>query len=152
MNKTIQGINISFVYTFRDTKNLSHLRIKVENVTTNCTWIYYGRIYAVGETNEDIVWLSHWMFGDNKIKNGDQVCVTILENPLRNNGVMVRECAISPVYVNNTHKDNEEDLLSYYKLWEHIIGGDLSAFLSKSARYGPGMRINGVTWHTTTPS
>nr|KAJ0191370.1 hypothetical protein LSAT_V11C800435340 [Lactuca sativa] len=130
MNKTIQGINISFVHTLSGTKKESHLRMKVQNVTTNRTWTYYGQMYAVGETDEDIVWLSHWMFEDNEIKIGDEICVTILEYV----GVMVRECAISPVY--NTEKDNnEEDPLSYYKSWKHIIGGDLSAFQLPSGDY-----------------
>ncbi|XP_023733930.1 disease resistance protein RPV1 [Lactuca sativa] len=130
MNKKLQGINISFVQTGK----IGHLSIKVENVTTNRTWIYYGHIFAVPETDEDIVWLSHWMFGDNEIKNGDEVCVTMLKGR-GGDRVMVRECAISPVY-NNTDKDNnEEDPLSYYKSWKYIIGGDLSAFQLSSGDY-----------------
>ncbi|CAI9298994.1 unnamed protein product [Lactuca saligna] len=99
MNKSIQGINKLCAYISRHRK-------------------------AKSFKNKNMVWLSHWMFG-NEIKNGDEVCVTILENKLYG-GVMVRECAIGPVY---TDKDNnEEDPLSYYKSWKHIIGGDLSDF------------------------
>ncbi|KAL7590546.1 hypothetical protein Lser_V15G39749 [Lactuca serriola] len=114
MNKMIHGINISFVHTFLGTGIISRIRIKVENVTTNRTWIYCGHMYAVGETDEDIVWLCHWMFGDNEIKIGDEVGVTIIDDGTYV-GVMVRECAISLVYTDNN--DNEEDPLSYYKSW-----------------------------------
>ncbi|XP_023763362.1 disease resistance protein RUN1 isoform X1 [Lactuca sativa] len=131
MNKSIQGINISFVHTFPGIGKQSRLKIKVQNVTINRTWIYYGHIFSFRETDEDMVWLSHWMFG-NEIKNGDEVCVTILENKLYG-GVMVRECAIGPVYTNKDN--NEEDPLSYYKSWKHIIGGDLSDFQVASGEY-----------------
>ncbi|XP_052622155.1 disease resistance protein RUN1 isoform X3 [Lactuca sativa] len=131
MNKKIEGINISFVHTFSGTGMVSSLRTKVQNVTKNRTWIYYGYIFAVREGDEDIVWLSHWMFGDNEIENGDEVSVTIVEEE-EDGGVMVRECAVNPVYKD---RDNEKDPLSYYKSWKHIIGGDLSAFQLTSGDY-----------------
>ncbi|CAI9298992.1 unnamed protein product [Lactuca saligna] len=151
MNKTIQGINICFVHTFTHTGKLSWLKIKVENVTTNHTWIYYGHIFTLPETDEDVVWLSHWMFGENEIKNGDEICVTILEDPLRNYGAMVRECAISTVY-NKTDKENKEDPLSYYKSWKHILGGDLSAFQLDSGDYLLERKVmaNGISYCSLT--
>ncbi|CAI9299007.1 unnamed protein product [Lactuca saligna] len=131
MNKTIQGINISFVHAFLGPKKGSRLNIKVQNVTTNRTWSYEGPIFSLQETDEDIVWLSHWMFGNNEIKNSDEVCVTILEP---GNIVMVSECAISPVY--NTDKENKEDPLSYYKSWKHYCcqNKEFSQLLAHAAR------------------
>ncbi|KAI3781577.1 hypothetical protein L2E82_11594 [Cichorium intybus] len=132
MNKRIEGVNICFVHTFPGNEIvLSHLNIRVRNVTKNRTWIYDGRIFAFPEADKDMVWLSHWMFGNNEIENGDEVSVNILEEE-DDPGVMVRECAVSPVY---NDKDNEEDPLSYYKSWKYIIGGDLSGFQLPSGNY-----------------
>ncbi|CAI9268803.1 unnamed protein product [Lactuca saligna] len=110
---------------------VSSLRIRIQNETKNRTWIYYGYIFAVQEGDEDIVWLSHWMFRNNEIENGDKVSVTIVEEE-EDGGIMVRECAVSPVYNDG---DNKEDPLSYYKSWKHIIGGDLSDFQLTSGDY-----------------
>ncbi|KAL7588271.1 hypothetical protein Lser_V15G39703 [Lactuca serriola] len=131
MNKRIQGLNICFVHAFLGTGKASSLGIKVQNMTKNRMWVYFGHIVVVQEGDEDIVWLSHWMFGNNELENGDEVSVTILDEE-EDSGVMVRECAVSPVYNDG---DNEEDPLSYYKSWKHIIGGDLSAFQLTSGDY-----------------
>ncbi|KAI3515069.1 hypothetical protein L1887_13818 [Cichorium endivia] len=154
MNRRIEGINICFVHTFSGTGMVSSLRTKVQNVTKNRTWVYYGYIFAVREANEDIVWLSHWMFRNNEIENGDEVSVTIVEE-VEDGGVKVRECAVSPMY---SDTDHEEDPLSYYKSWKHIIGGDLSAFQLTSGDYflnhdrffHPPHRFKELFEHTTT--
>nr|GEU80354.1 Toll/interleukin-1 receptor (TIR) domain-containing protein [Tanacetum cinerariifolium] len=36
-------------------------------------------IVATGYAEEEIVWLSHWMFGNNELEAGDEVSVTILD-------------------------------------------------------------------------
>ncbi|CAI9302548.1 unnamed protein product [Lactuca saligna] len=81
--------------------------------------------------DEDLVWLSHWMFGKNELEDGDEVSVTIVEEE-EDGGIMVKECAVSPVY---NDRENEEDPLSYYKSWKHIIGRDLSTFQLTSGDY-----------------
>ncbi|GKA68401.1 Toll/interleukin-1 receptor domain-containing protein [Tanacetum coccineum] len=131
MNKRIEGINICFVHTFSGTGVVSWLRIKVWNITKNRTWIYYGYIFAVRETDENLIWLSHWMFGNNEIEAGDEVSVTIVEEE-EDRGITVIECAMSPVY---NDSDKDDNSLSYYKSWKHIIGGDLSAFELTSGDY-----------------
>ncbi|KAL4572635.1 hypothetical protein LXL04_019415 [Taraxacum kok-saghyz] len=131
LNRRIVGINICFVHKFSGTGMISSLRTRVHNVTKKQTWIYYGYIFAFREAGEDLVWLSHWMFGNNEFENGDEFSVTIVEEE-EDGGVIVSECAVSPMY-NDT--DNEEDPLSYYKSWKHIIGGDLSAFQLTSGDY-----------------
>ncbi|KAL7585540.1 disease resistance protein RPV1 isoform X1 [Lactuca sativa] len=130
-NKRIEGINICFVHTFSGRGMVSSLRTKVRNITKDLTWIYYGYIFVVREADEDLVWLSHWMFGKNELEDGDEVSVTIVEEE-EDGGIMVKECAVSPVY---NDRENEEDPLSYYKSWKHIIGGDLSAFQLTSGDY-----------------
>ncbi|KAJ9557805.1 hypothetical protein OSB04_012419 [Centaurea solstitialis] len=131
MNKSIQGLNICFVHTFSGTGRVSSLRTKISNMTKNRTWIHYGYIFAVQEADEDIVWLSHWMFGNNEFEDGDEVSVTIVEEE-EDCGLRVRECAINILYNDG---DKEEDPLSSYKSWKHIIGGDLSAFQLTSGDY-----------------
>lgn len=126
----IRGLNISSVHTLQGIDRECMLGIRIRNMTTNRTWIYMSYINVVGEAGEDIVWLSHWMFTNNEFKDGDEVCVGILEN--ENDGVMVKECAISLIY---DDEDNEEDPLAYYKSWEHIIGGDLEYYLLTSGEY-----------------
>ncbi|PWA97629.1 toll/interleukin-1 receptor (TIR) domain-containing protein [Artemisia annua] len=74
----------------------------------------------------------HWMFGNNEIEAGDEVSVTIVEEE-EDRGIMVIECAMSPVY-NDSDKDDINSL-SYYKSWKNIIGGDLSAFQLTSGDY-----------------
>ncbi|KAK9049542.1 hypothetical protein SSX86_031489 [Deinandra increscens subsp. villosa] len=99
------------------------------------------------EANEEvIVWLSHWIFGNSEFEDGDEVCVDVSvqfsygydgfdlsyggEGPDYAN---VREYGISLVYDDNVNQ--EEDPLGYYKSWNHIIGGDLSAAQSSSSHY-----------------
>ncbi|KAL4572634.1 hypothetical protein LXL04_019414 [Taraxacum kok-saghyz] len=129
LDNRIVGINICFVHTFSGKGMISSLRTRVQNVTKNRTWIYYGYIFSLREAN-DIVWLSHWMFGNNEFQNGDEVSVTIVEEE-EDGGIMVSECAVSPVY----NDIGNEDTLSYYKSWKHIIGGDLSPFQLTSGDY-----------------
>ncbi|GJU62054.1 Toll/interleukin-1 receptor domain-containing protein [Tanacetum coccineum] len=134
-NKRIQGINICFVHTFSVYKHsfFSSLQTKVKNITKDRSWIYRGYIHVCGSVDKDLVWLSHWMFGNNDIEAGDEVSVTILEREYQRGRVMVSECGMSFVY---SDRDKESvDPLSYYKSWKHIIGGDLSAFELESGDY-----------------
>ncbi|KAJ9557806.1 hypothetical protein OSB04_012420 [Centaurea solstitialis] len=131
INKRIQGLNIGLVHTVNGEgrRMRSSLITKVSNMTQNRTWMYYGYLNAVPEAEKDIVWVSHWMFGNNEFVDGDEVSVTIGK---QDGKFWVKECAISIVYNDG---DKEEDLLSYYKSWKHIIGGDLSPFQLTSGDY-----------------
>ncbi|KAJ9558778.1 hypothetical protein OSB04_013392 [Centaurea solstitialis] len=89
------------------------------------------------------------MFGKNEMEDGDQITISILDMKddhdrylsIRECGVgvaydddddgriIIRECGISLVYdEDDDGKNKEEDVLGYYKSWNHIIGGDLSPF------------------------
>ncbi|GJX04220.1 Toll/interleukin-1 receptor domain-containing protein [Tanacetum coccineum] len=132
-NKRIEGINICFVQTFSADSWMNLISTKVKNITKDSSWAYSGYIGALGYADEDIVWLSHWMFGNNDIEEGDEVSVTILE--IEEDGrVMVSECGMSFVY-SDRDKESVDHPLSYYKSWKHIIGRDLSAFESTSGNY-----------------
>ncbi|KAJ0957476.1 putative leucine-rich repeat domain superfamily [Helianthus annuus] len=118
------------------------------------------RALLFGYTNYDgfeevdevvIVWLSHWMFGENEFEDGDEVSIHFTveyhhskeqlvtsydsEEPDYAN---VREYGISPVYDDDDDGGGgkqKEDPLGYYKSWKNIIGGDLSAFELSSSHY-----------------
>ncbi|GKD47268.1 hypothetical protein Tco_1271913 [Tanacetum coccineum] len=88
------------------------------------------------------------MFGENEMEDGDQVTISI-------NRYMFfeRECGVSFVY-DDGKNEKEEDPLSYYKSWNHIIGGDLSPFQLATQKYelvsfiAHGAFYNGRTQHT----
>nr|XP_043611776.1 disease resistance protein RPV1-like [Erigeron canadensis] len=58
----------------------------------------------------------------NEMEGGDQVTITVTEDY----GQVTRVCGVSFMYDDGSIK--EQDALGYYKSWNHIIGGDLSAF------------------------
>ena len=42
---------------------------------------------------------------------------------------------MSLVYDDGEEKEDEEDVLGYYKSWNHIIGGDLSPFQTTTGQF-----------------
>ncbi|PWA71041.1 toll/interleukin-1 receptor (TIR) domain-containing protein [Artemisia annua] len=126
-NKRIEGINICFVHAFSANKNIlcSSKKIKVQNITKDRFWEYHSYMDANRYAGEKIVWLSHWMFGNNELQADE-----VEEDHGR---VMISECGVSPVY---SDRDKEsDDPLSYYKSGKHIIGLDLSAFEFETGNY-----------------
>ncbi|PWA51446.1 hypothetical protein CTI12_AA427660 [Artemisia annua] len=59
----------------------------------------------------------------------ERVTISIEHDVYGNNPSSIRECGVSFVY-DDGKNEKEEDPLSYYKSWNHIIGGDLSPFQS----------------------
>ncbi|KAL8262634.1 hypothetical protein R6Q59_023983 [Mikania micrantha] len=112
--------------------------IKISNITKSNTWIYKHYIAEVyydfieeniEDGNECLCLLSHWMFGPNEMKAGDHIIVTVAnEYSLE----LIFESGIGLVYDDGSM---EEDVLGYYKSWNHIIGGDLSPFQSTTGEY-----------------
>ncbi|KAL8262641.1 hypothetical protein R6Q59_023990 [Mikania micrantha] len=113
--------------------------IKISNITKSNTWIYKHYIAEVyydfieeniEDGNECLCLLSHWMFGPNEMKVGDHIIVTVAnEYSLE----LIFESGIGLVYDDGSME--EEDVLGYYKSWNHIIGGDLSLFQSTTGEY-----------------
>ncbi|KAD5802429.1 hypothetical protein E3N88_13789 [Mikania micrantha] len=114
--------------------------IKISNITKNHTWVYNHYVHRVefdgnNHYNEDgegfcLSWLSHWMFEPNEMKVGDHVTTTVT-NKYFSPGPIILE------YDDDDGKigEEEEDVLSYYKSWNHIIGGDLSPFHTTTGEY-----------------
>lgn len=141
----LRGLNLSYVQTLIDPywrsedqdgnseypyHQLIYLpRIKISNITKNLTWLYIHHIERVNVGGKSLTFLSHWMFGENEMEDGDQVTISI-----EYNRSSIRECGVSFVY-DDGKNEKEEDPLSYYKSWNHIIGGDLSPFEIPTEEY-----------------
>ncbi|XP_023745401.1 disease resistance protein RPV1 isoform X2 [Lactuca sativa] len=109
----------------------------ISNITKKRTWIYERYVDRFSETLNCWVILSHWMFGKNEMEVGDHITITV--TPQRHELLMkdevIKECGVSFVYENGEKKDEEEEVLGYYKSWNHIIGGDLSPFQTTTGQY-----------------
>ncbi|KAJ9558694.1 hypothetical protein OSB04_013308 [Centaurea solstitialis] len=117
------GLNFCYVMSMvRKGHSIGGVDMKISNETKKRTWIYQCPVFFE-ETQEGITHLSHWMFGKNEMGDGDQITLTIF----RNN---IMECGVELIYDDGKMKmeEGEKDALSYYKSWNHIIGGDLSPF------------------------
>ncbi|GKB22098.1 Toll/interleukin-1 receptor domain-containing protein [Tanacetum coccineum] len=76
-NKRIEGINICYVLTYSGDSLISYISTEVNNTTKDRSWTYHGCMSARGYPDEDLVWLSHWMFGNDELEAGDEVSVTM---------------------------------------------------------------------------
>ncbi|KAJ9558684.1 hypothetical protein OSB04_013298 [Centaurea solstitialis] len=132
----LRGLNFCYVQTFQDMHETVDLPlIRISNVTKDRTWIYNHYIGDVVITEENLTLLSHWMLGKNEMEDGDQVTITLLKKAFPSvNNSSTRECGVSLVY-DDAKVEEEEDALGYYKSWNHIIGGDLSAFQTTTGEY-----------------
>ncbi|GKF38295.1 hypothetical protein Tco_0118356, partial [Tanacetum coccineum] len=150
----LRGLNLSYVqtlihpywrpkeqyensgYPFHQLIDLPH--IKIRNMTKNLTWSYMHHLERVNVGGKSSTFLSHWMFGENEMEDGDQFTISIKHDMIFERGVGddrgIRECGVSFVY-DDGKNEKEEDPLSYYKSWNHIIGGDLSPFQLTTREY-----------------
>ncbi|KAJ9558776.1 hypothetical protein OSB04_013390 [Centaurea solstitialis] len=124
----LRGLNFCFVLMVYPKFSV---HIKISNITKNLTWIY--RCWEdCEESREGITCLSHWMFGKNEMEDGDQITISMLEND-------IMECGVELMYDEGDDDgkkkmEEEEDVLGYYKSWNHRIGGDLSPFQTTTPR------------------
>ncbi|GJW12266.1 hypothetical protein Tco_1578093, partial [Tanacetum coccineum] len=145
----LRGLNLSYVqtlirpywrskvqyqnseYPWHQLFDLPH--IKIRNITKNLTWLYKHHLGRVNVGGKSLTFLSHWMFGENEMEDGDQLTISVKHESMFTKD-MVRECGVSFVY-DDGKNEKEEDPLSYYKSWNHIIGGDLSPFQLATQQY-----------------
>ncbi|KAL8262689.1 hypothetical protein R6Q59_024038 [Mikania micrantha] len=122
--------------------------IEISNNTKNHTWNYqhynknveYNFNYTEDNSKDDeescLCYLSHWMFGPNEMEAGDQITISV-EQKGRSKNQLTIECGVGLVYDEDGKNEEEEkeDVLGYYKSWNHIIGGDLSSFETTTEEY-----------------
>ncbi|KAK9058344.1 hypothetical protein SSX86_023185 [Deinandra increscens subsp. villosa] len=150
-------------------------KITIKNVTKNLTWIYKHCIRSFSVGRKSLIYVSHWMFGMNEMKAGDEITIHLEKC----SGDHIHMCGASLVYdgghmeqednlvenltgifiettgmyvkdrddISSFLKDwwgisvlddgsiEKEDPLDYYRSWNHIIGGDLSAFQLVTEEY-----------------
>ncbi|XP_023751061.1 disease resistance protein RPV1 isoform X1 [Lactuca sativa] len=141
----LRGLNFCYVYTFPFPYDQFILlpMITISNLTKNCTWIYNHYVYRVNVGEGCVILLSHWMFGMNEMEGGDQVTITTVTEEVEQ---LTEECGVSFVFDDgNKDEEEEEDVLGYYKSWNHIIGGDLSSFQATTGEYYLSSRRH--LWH-----
>ncbi|KAJ9558731.1 hypothetical protein OSB04_013345, partial [Centaurea solstitialis] len=121
----LRGLNFCFVLMVSDNSSTSYVRMKISNETKKRTWIYSCPVLFV-ENQEGITCLSHWMFGKNEMEDGDHITISAEKRY----SFSEMECGVELMYDDGKMKmeEGEKDALSYYKSWNHIIGGDLSPF------------------------
>ncbi|KAL4581131.1 hypothetical protein LXL04_017340 [Taraxacum kok-saghyz] len=139
---TLRGLNFCSVHTsllpYGDEDEDEHHfpfspLITVSNLTKNRMWIYERYLDRFSTFNRRCwVVLSHWMFGKNEMEAGDHVTITVAEP----DNELTKECGVSVVYDDEDNmNEEEEDVLGYYKSWNHIFGGDLSHFQTTTRQY-----------------
>ncbi|XP_023751049.1 disease resistance protein RUN1 [Lactuca sativa] len=133
-SKNLTGLNfccVQHMFLFQEDDFFYLPMMIITNKTKSYTWMYQHYIDKVSVGGEFLVLLSHWMFGKNEMEDGDEVTVTVTEEP----GQTRVECGVSFVYDNGKTDEEEENVLGYYKSWNHIIGGDLSPFETTKGEY-----------------
>ncbi|XP_023767307.1 disease resistance protein RPV1 isoform X1 [Lactuca sativa] len=109
--------------------------IKINNITKNLTWIYDHYIDSVLDVGgKCLTLLSHWMFGMNEMECGDHVTIRVMWEPDDIGDAVIKECGVGFVY-DDGNMDEKQDVLGYYKSWNHIIGRDLTGFQTTTGEY-----------------
>lgn len=105
---------------------------KVRNNTKRLEWIYGPSFFGVPNDGEQVIWLSHWKFG-NQLESGDLVKVSVLTT----SELRVKECGVEIVYDESEKKmmntqQNTTDIAPSFSGFD--IGGNLAP--SDMARMG----------------
>ncbi|PWA63322.1 toll/interleukin-1 receptor (TIR) domain-containing protein [Artemisia annua] len=141
-----ENLDGKFEYSFHQYFQLPY--INISNITKNLTWLYKPYIDDVNVGGKYLTFLSHWMFGENEMEDGDQLTISMKhELPNNDSQYNIRECGVRLVYDDDRKNEVEEDALDYYKSWNHIIGGDLYPFQLTTGEYKLEYRY--FHWHTS---
>lgn len=129
----IRGFNFFSVYygerALGTYDNIPPVIIKVYNKSKGLKWIYGPTCYGIPSDKKEVIWLSHWKFGDQQLEGGDEVTISIFA--IR--GLEVKQWGIQIVHEeedrmssqHNTSRDHcydpehDNEVIGY-------IGGELS--------------------------
>ncbi|KAK1413524.1 hypothetical protein QVD17_35299 [Tagetes erecta] len=129
-SKKLKGLNFGYIANrLESSYRVPFLPvIRISNITKNRVWTYSqsSKRIAMLDGNGCLSLLSHWMFGPNEMKAGDHITILVETLEVDHH---IKECGIGLVY-EEEKEDEDEDVLSYCKSWNKIIGGDDSAFRS----------------------
>ncbi|XP_021908835.1 TMV resistance protein N-like [Carica papaya] len=93
IGQKFSGLNICIVYGRKNTLDRqfpNYWELRVE--TKSAKWCYGPSSCGIPRLNENMLWLSHWKFGD-KLKAGDQVTVSVEMSPFE-----ATKCGIHLLY------------------------------------------------------
>ncbi|XP_071719636.1 disease resistance protein RUN1-like isoform X3 [Rutidosis leptorrhynchoides] len=136
ISKKIKGLNFCYIMSLQVMEHNDLKIIIISNITKNRTWIYkhyIGSVQLAADTR--MLFLSHWMFGENDMEYGDQVIISTEASYYHSTFENIRECGVSFVYKDETMEKEEESGLDYYKSWNYILAGDLSTFKTTTGEY-----------------
>ncbi|KAM7478655.1 hypothetical protein LguiA_026868 [Lonicera macranthoides] len=130
-NLRLQGLNVYSVYKCSGVSISGgrHLLFtKINNKTKDLKWIYPPMAIAILEKEneeEELVWLSHWKFG-NQLESGDGIDVLVISD---DEGLEVKEFGIKLVW---GEKEENEEMKARTDHHDNntrgVIGGDLSDY------------------------
>ncbi|XP_068303766.1 disease resistance protein RPV1-like isoform X2 [Pyrus communis] len=136
-NIKIVGLNACILYARQSDRSPEIARghfghwLQLRNETKGLKWKL--RMWTKVEwkvRNEDMLWLSHWIMGNNELECGEEVCLEIIR---KQDGFVAKEIGVQFAY-EQQNKDKEdvpsssEDALISRDIWPCIMGEDLSGF------------------------
>lgn len=128
LNIKVRGLNACVVYTrLPDRKGGVHVAsehfLKVSNETKGRMWIYSPVAMGLPKENEDMLWLSHWVFGNDELESGDEIRVSV------KCGLWIKEFGIELVYEDknkgqSVRSNNEDTTLPWSQ--SNVVAGDVT--------------------------
>nr|XP_008375654.2 disease resistance protein RML1A-like [Malus domestica] len=128
LNIKVRGLNACVVYTrLPDRKGGVHVAsehfLKVSNETKGRMWTYSPVAMGLPKENEDMLWLSHWVFGSDELESGDEIRVSV------KCGLWIKEFGIELAYKDEdkgegVRSNNEDTTLPWSQ--SNVVAGDVT--------------------------
>ncbi|KAM1166514.1 hypothetical protein ACFX1T_025710 [Malus domestica] len=109
LNIKIVGLNVCILYARQSDRSpeiafIHHHVLELRNETKGLKWNLRIRDKVEWKVkNEDMLWLSHWIMGNNELECGEEVCFEIEEQ----DGFITKELGVQFVY-EQQNKDKED--------------------------------------------
>ncbi|KAB2602492.1 TMV resistance protein N-like [Pyrus ussuriensis x Pyrus communis] len=100
--------------------------MKVSNKSKVLKWIYGPTFFCVPGYGQDVIWLSHWKFG-NKLEGGDEVTFSVFTT----SGLQIKEWGLKLVYYEEDEMSTQHNTTEPF--YPCVIAGDLSCNLVSGA-------------------
>ncbi|XP_009333811.2 disease resistance protein RUN1-like [Pyrus x bretschneideri] len=137
----IRGLNIFSVYEKSKSHESPNIRVKnmkglcytimteVRNKSKGLQWIYGPALFGMPSDDQDVIWLSHWKFG-NKLEGGDELTVSVLTSSyMIYDEFQVKEFGVQVVYYEQVTVTAQENFTTDNPFYPRVIAGDLSHYL-----------------------
>ncbi|KAB2611988.1 TMV resistance protein N-like [Pyrus ussuriensis x Pyrus communis] len=98
-NIKIVGLNACILYALQPDRGLHAPSLELRNETKGLKWELSGILH----NGADILWLSHWIMGNNELECGEEVCLKIKEQ----DDLLAKEIGVQFVY-EQQNKDKED--------------------------------------------